>query len=337
MFDEAVYQRAAEQALSNWTLDIDKLTLSSRSENVVYKVTTQSSDNYALRIHRPGYNSIEELNSEVNWSQALRESGVYVPKHILTRDGKHYAKVKLEPTKQIHYVGLIEWLDGESLENLIKTSEKPQIKEYYFKLGELMAQVHNQSASWNPPKSFTRRKWDADGLMGDNPLWGRFWEVNELAAEERSLLEAARIRLHQEISEFEKTPSTYGIIHADLHAANVLVQGEKLQIIDFDDCGYSWHAYEIAVAETDASSKIKEDRISSKEIRSAMIDGYNNLRPLTATTKNQLSVLTLVRQLISLGWANDRRELISDEFFRPYIGNLCPIVESYLTDPKDQS
>ena len=337
MFDEAVYQRAAEQALVNWTLDIDKLTLSSRSENVVYKVTTQSSDSYALRIHRPGYNSIEELNSEVNWSQALRESGVYVPKHILTRDGKHYAKVKLEPTKQIHYVGLIEWLDGESLENLIKTSEKPQIKEYYFKLGELMAQVHNQSASWNPPKSFTRRKWDADGLMGDNPLWGRFWEVNELAAEERSLLEAARIRLHQEISEFEKTPSTYGIIHADLHAANVLVQGEKLQIIDFDDCGYSWHAYEIAVAETDASSKIKEDRISSKEIRSAMIDGYNNLRPLTAATKNQLSVLTLVRQLISLGWANDRRELISDEFFRPYIGNLCPIVESYLTDPKDQS
>ena len=337
MFDEAVYQRAAEQALINWTLDIDKLTLSSRSENVVYKVTTQSSDNYALRIHRPGYNSIEELNSEVNWSQALRESGVYVPKHILTRDGKHYAKVKLEPTKQIHYVGLIEWLDGESLENLIKTSEKPQIKECYFKLGELMAQVHNQSASWNPPKSFTRRKWDADGLMGDNPLWGRFWEVKELKSEERRLLETVRIRLHQDLTEFEKTSSGYGVIHADLHAANVLVQDEKLQIIDFDDCGYSWHAYEIAVAETDASSKINKDRISSEEIRSAMIDGYDSLRPLNTTIENQLSVLTMVRKLISLGWANDRRELISDEFFIPYIGNLCPIVEFYLSQQKDQS
>ena len=334
MFDETTYQLAAQKALGNWTLSIDKLDLSSRSENVVYKVSTPGPQSYALRIHRPGYNSIEELKSEVKWASTLRDCGVYVPKHIKTKDGEHYASIEIGPTKQEHYVGLIEWLDGVSLESLIKTSEKPQIENYYFKLGELMAEVHNQSASWKQPRQFTRRKWDADGLMGLTPLWGKFWTTKELNAEQKELLETARSRLHHELSRLEQTPESYGVIHADLHAANVLVQGEKLQIIDFDDCGYSWHSYEIAVAETDAQSKIKKERISTAEIRSAMVSGYKSLRPLTTSIENQLSVLTMVRKLIQLGWANDRRDLIPDDFFGPYIKQLCPVVESYLSNGK---
>ena len=133
------------------------------------------------------------------------------------------------------------------------------------------------------------------------------------------------------LSQFEKGPSSYGVIHADLHAKNVLVQGEKLQIIDFDDCGYSWHSYEIAVAETDARSTIEKGTMSREEIRSALVKGYTSKRPLTTEWTRQLSALTMVRELIQLGWANDRSELIPEEFFEPYISKLCPTVEAYLS------
>ena len=39
----------------------------------------------------------------------------------------------------------------------------------------------------------------------------------------------------------------YNLIHADLHFGNVLVDGDRLAVIDFDDCGFGWHPYELAV------------------------------------------------------------------------------------------
>ena len=70
------------------------LDLASRSENVVYKVTNQNGENFALRIHRPGYNRLEELESEVVWAEALRNAGVYVPTHVETKENLFYALVE---------------------------------------------------------------------------------------------------------------------------------------------------------------------------------------------------------------------------------------------------
>ncbi len=37
------------------------------------------------------------------------------------------------------------------------------------------------------------------------------------------------------------------MIHADMHLDNVLKDGERLNVIDFDDAGYGWHAFDLAV------------------------------------------------------------------------------------------
>ena len=50
---EAVSRLAAEQALDNWSIKVTNLDIASRSENVVYKVTNQNGERFALRIHRP--------------------------------------------------------------------------------------------------------------------------------------------------------------------------------------------------------------------------------------------------------------------------------------------
>ena len=59
-------------------------------------------------------------------------------------------------------------------------------------IGALAARLHNQAERWTPPPGFTRHAWDTDGLVGEQPFWGRFWELAALSASQRSLLERAR-------------------------------------------------------------------------------------------------------------------------------------------------
>ena len=332
LFNEVVYRQAAEQALDNWSIKVTNLDIASRSENVVYKVTNQNGERFALRIHRPGYNRLEELESEVVWAEALRKAGVYVPAHIETKDHQFYTRVELGDNKTPHQVGLIEWLDGDSLETLVSKASKEIIENSFFKLGELMGQVHNQTSNWTPPRGFTRRSWDADGLMGTQPLWGKFWETTELNNEQRKILKSVRSHVYNQLVELDQTKDNFGLIHADLHARNVLVQGDKLQIIDFDDCGYSWHGYEIAVAETDALSSLDPKVITIQEIRNALIEGYRSTRHLNSQIEKELNIFTMVRTLIQLGWANDRRELMDRNFFTSYIDHLMPSVDFYLKE-----
>ena len=195
-----------------------------------------------------------------------------------------------------------------------------------------MARVHNQTSNWIPPRGFTRRSWHADGLMGSEPLWGKFWETAELNNEQRKVLKSMQSHVHNQLMELNQTKDNFGLIHADLHARNVLVQGKKLQIIDFDDCGYSWHCYEIAVAETDAASSLDPKTFSAQEVRHALIEGYRSTRHLNLQIEKELNILTMVRMLIQLGWANDRREIMDREFFTSYIDYLMPAVDTYLKE-----
>ena len=49
---------------------------------------------------------------------------------------------------------------------------------------------------------------------------------------------------------FDRTPSGYSVIHADMHPGNIVVDGDRLTVIDFDDAGFGWHQYDIATALT---------------------------------------------------------------------------------------
>lgn len=294
----------AHTVLAQWDLDIDAIELASRSENVVFKLTTHTGEHYALRIHRPGYNTLEELNSELVWGDALRDAGINVPGHVMARDGRAYASVLLEGTDILHHVGIIEWFKGERLAALIKTAEGTDLLHYFEQLGDLTARIHNQATGWTIPEDFTRRAWDADSLVGDSPLWGRFWELPELDPKESELLYTAKEAIRGRLLALGQSTETYSLTHADLHPNNILVHNDRVQVIDFDDCGFGWHHYEFAVALYDY--RYQEN---FADLLNALVQGYRKVRNLTEETVDLLPVFFLTRTLVILGWLNDRREL----------------------------
>jgi hypothetical protein len=105
----------AEEALQHWGLEAAKLRLVSRSENVVFEVEHHEQEHYAMRLHRPGYNTLEELVAECTWSVALNQAGISVPQYLYTLANQPYAQVLLDGTEQSLLVGMIEWLDGVPL------------------------------------------------------------------------------------------------------------------------------------------------------------------------------------------------------------------------------
>ena len=62
------------------------------------------------------------------------------------------------------------------------------------------------------------------------------------------MLLATRAQIRRALDRYGRDPATFSLIHADLHHANLLVNDRDLSIIDFDDAGFGWHQYDIAVA-----------------------------------------------------------------------------------------
>ena len=300
--DIAEHLRAARQALRAWPLTVADVHRVSISENIAFRVTDTHGRSYVLRLHRPTYHSHAELVSEQIWTAALLDDGVDVPVVVKAADGRGYVPVDVGDEQR--YAGLLEWVDGETMAARIGSDHETDVRGSFSRLGGIMAVLHKQASGWTPPPDFTRHAFDADGLMGEQPFWGRFWESPHIEASQRRRLDALRHRIHAMLREYAKDAGVFSLIHADLHAANVIVNGDRLHVIDFDDAGFGWHAYDFAVA-----LYHHQDHADYPAIRDALIAGYRKVRPVAADTVAMIPLFLLIRSLASIGWTAARPEL----------------------------
>lgn len=297
----------ALSSLLAWRLDCKEIALIKFRENAVFKVTASEGRRFALRAHRAGYHSDDELRSELQWMAALQQSGVAVPIVVPTPAGELFIRASLPGTDESVQVDLFEWIDGDQLgtaEGGLGHSAK-DVASTYQTIGKIAARLHNHGTTWQLPKGFRRHAWDADGLVGEQPFWGRFWELESLTAEQRRLLLAAREIVRAELNRMSRSPefaASYGLIHADFVPENLLVSDGKVQLLDFDDAGFGWHLFEIATAlyfiRSDPNYGVARD---------ALIAGYREHRALSETVLAKLPVLMMARGLTYVGWVHTRK------------------------------
>ncbi len=292
---------AARAALRQWGLEAADLVEVSHSENRVFRVDAEDGSRYVLRLHRPGYHSYRALISEQTWTAALAEAGVDVPVPRPTLDGEPYGRIRIQTEDRM--VGLLEWVDGETLRTLMEDGPDRNAGRFH-QLGGLLARLHNQASGWQPPSSFERHVLDADGLMGTAPWWGPFWQAQALTPAQRKRFSDLRQDLHRILRNLPMDPDRFSLIHADLHPGNVVINGDRLHIIDFDDSGFGWHAYDLAVALKDY-----QDDPAFDACQAALMDGYRTHRTVGDEVLELIPLFLLVRALASIGWADARPEL----------------------------
>ena len=306
------YETAARTATREFGIGSARLQLIGISENVTFRADDDGSgQSYVLRLHRPDYHTLEELESERVWLTALRSSGISVPTPVAAPDGRHFVPVDVADG-ETRQVGLNLWAPGEIVGELVTAHDKSidaagptEITEPFGQLGGLMAAMHNQATGWTPPPSFRRHRLDLEGLLGDAPFWGPFWEHPVLDDGERELLIAARDHCREQLRRYGQPQRTFSMIHADLHLANLLVNdGGRLAVIDFDDSGFGWHQYDIAVAMFHSRTAPDFDTAAA-----AFVDSYRAVRPLSDDDLALVPMFELIRGMAVIGWKAQRPEV----------------------------
>jgi Ser/Thr protein kinase RdoA (MazF antagonist) len=298
------FLQAARQVLLQFPIEPVDVALLARAENITFKVTDAADNLYTLRLHRPAYHTLEELQSERLWTTVLLQAGIHVPEPLATRKGRDYAVVEIPRLDHRRHASLSRWVPGELLMGLIRDdTPRERLALHFEQLGAMLATMNNQAASWHPPAGFRRHALDADGLMGLQPFWGRFWECRDLSPGEKSLLFETRTRLHELLTRYGKDASRYSVIHADLHPGNVLVNGDTLAAIDFDDTAWGWHMYDLA-----ASLNQCQELAGFGALYTACVAGYRKIRPIAAEDLAMLPVFLLMRGMAEIGWFADRPE-----------------------------
>ena len=294
----------ALNAIPHWALECIRVEPIKVRENAVFAVHTADQRRVVLRVHRLGYHSDASLRSELAWMRALAASGIEVPQVVPSRSGNAFEYIECDGVPGPRQVDVFEWIEGAQLGAVEQgLADDPRwVERTYAIVGELAARMHNQSCAWRAPAAFQRHSWCEEGLAGETPLWGRFWELATLQPGQRALFEQLRARLKQDLVHFGKTTDRFGLIHADLVPENILIDGDRLRIIDFDDAGFGWHMFEIATS----LYFIRRDRLY-ETARDALVTGYRRHRALPDEHLRLLPMFLAARGTTYLGWVHTRK------------------------------
>ena len=253
---------------------------------------------YMLRVHQPGYQSPEAIELELNWLATMSQTGgLPVPQPVQTQNGKYTICISAPGIPGERVCSLLRWVQG-------RECKRQEIKpDHYAALGMLMARLHQFSSQWKYPAGLPKRNYDWDGLYNTNN------EDGSSSAAAWSLLPPGYASAFKIISQKTKMvmdalgqgPEMYGLIHADLGMeANVLFRKGIARIIDFDDSGFGYYLFDLAVVLEDSQA----DQIRP-EFRAALLAGYNLIRPLPADQLQHLDLFLAAYAVYWSLWAAD--------------------------------
>lgn len=291
----------ATEAVDAYGLPTDQITLLSYTNNAVFLVVDSHSKyvknaQYVLRVHRPGLKRLAWLNAELAWLSAIRRNtALSVPEPIGAVHCGELNGVDLPV-----YCTLLGWVPGQAFQVEAMTPEHIRA------IGRFAAELHTFSASYTPPDDFERPSLDWEGLFGTRSPYHSQAEAGLVftnAHEQVINATTARVRETMSALDAEAQQSgqqTFGLIHADLIAKNILFDGEDHQhigVIDFDDCAFGYYLYDLS-----PMLWVSRTLPNYQEVKAALWEGYTSVRELPAVDRDYLEAFVAARHVASCRW-----------------------------------
>ncbi|HUL25087.1 MAG TPA: phosphotransferase [Streptosporangiaceae bacterium] len=273
-------RRVAVRALDAYPLADPELRFIADEENTTFRVDATAPDGrdrFLLRVHRPArhgrnVDSAAAIGSELDWLTALRAgTDLMVPVPFRTIDGKLTTVTTGPEVPEPRVCSVLRWMDGR----VHSAAPRPV---HLRRLGGVMARLHNHAGQWRIPRGFVRIRWDWETFFGDTMVYGGIsaadvWDL--LPDDLRRKFAQVASDMRRVMTHMGEDAGNFGLIHADLHLDNALFWRDEVRVIDFDDCGFGYWLYDIAVSLWEL--RYRDDY---QDFRSALIDGYTQHRPL---------------------------------------------------------
>ena len=304
-------------ALTRWPLASDahahRINV---SENITYLVTS-GAERYVLRLHRIGYHSRAAIESELAWIAAIQAAGtIATPAPVPGRDGK-----VLQEFEGRHRIVLFAFVEGD------EPDPDADLAGAFRDLGQIAAKLHSQAQSWTRPPGFTRLAWDTDAVLGAKPVWGSWRDGPNVGDADLPLIARAEALMKTRLAGFGSGPERFGLIHADMRAANILLGPEGPVVIDFDDCGFGWFMYDFA-----AAVSFIEDHPDLEGLKDAWCAGYRSSAPLPEADAAEIDTFVMFRRLALLGWIGSHQGAPEPDALAPHFAEgTAALADRYLS------
>ncbi len=291
-----VFDRLAGNALYKYGMEVEyEPVLLQVSENITYLIKNRSSaEKYIMRISRPGYHTIEELYAELEWlSEIKKYTPIIVADPIKGLDGDEVQLISEKEGGKTYISMMFEFLEGSAPDE----SDENNLVSEFRQLGETTAYLHRQAKMWNGAGKLNRFSWDFDSMIGDGPRWGSWRDAADLTPEYADILEKAVAVIKKRLEKYGRNSETFGLIHADLRLANLLVEDKTIKVIDFDDCGFGWFMHDLA----SAVSFIEHKPVTESLVK-AWLEGYSKVGAITERDMKEIDTFIMQRRLQLLSW-----------------------------------
>lgn len=325
MYDAAFLDRlelGLRTTLPSWGLSPDvPLRLLTVSENATFLVEDgRARRPMVFRVHRPAYHTPNEILSELAWISALiQEDEVATPMPLPMTGGGLLGS--FVDGREVRHVAAFAFMSGA--EPAASADSVP----WFARLGAVSARLHAHARHWRPPPTFRRKTWDFEAMLGSRPLWGDWRKGPGLDVPGRQILARTATVLDERLRAYGQAEDRFGLIHADLRLANLLVDGDRLGIIDFDDCGFSWFMYDFAAA----VSFFEHDPIVPA-LQAAWLEGYRSQAPVLAEDVAMMPVFLMLRRILLTAWIASHAETpTAQEMGEPYTQGTVMLAERFLT------
>lgn len=316
----------AKAGLQHYGLPEDTQTrLLNLSENATFLVESPSRGQRSiLRLHRPGYHTRGAILSELKWLRCLADHPyVRTAQARPGADGELIQNLEHPAVPGARYAVMFDFLPGQ----------EPNPKDLHSmeQLGAVTAHLHDHVLSWPESERLVRHTWDLDSMFfGDAPLWGRWQDGVGVEGERVDLLDRLARRIRERLERYGKTAYNFGLIHADLRLANLLLHEGKVQVIDFDDCGYSWFLYDLASALSFIEAEPQVPGLISSWLR-----GYEAIRPLRPEDRAEIPTFIMARRLLLTAWVGSHQEApFARQLGEGFTVGTCELAERYLTNER---
>jgi Ser/Thr protein kinase RdoA (MazF antagonist) len=305
-------RRLALEALTAYDIGAARLTLLMHADNTTFRVDTVDGQRFVLRIHRPSRKTPGEVRSELLWLSALQhEADLVVPAPMPTRTGDLLTIASAAQVPEPRMCVLLRWVPGRFVDRSLTPSHLERV-------GAFMARLQDSAARFRPPDGFVRGR--LDNLYGkprgvseafarqhlDNPEDEA--TAIQLVSDICSPEDGRRVeQLIRRIRAVQRTlgqgPDTFGLIHGDLHQENYLFHHDQVRAIDFDDCGYGYYLYDIAITLFNVRF-----RDNTPQLRESFLDGYRSVRTLSAEHERYIDTFMDLRDLQMMIWEIEMRD-----------------------------
>jgi Ser/Thr protein kinase RdoA (MazF antagonist) len=296
-------RQLAERAVSAYDVPDPSLRLIAHAWNTTYRVDSGDGKRYLLRIHRAPVTSVDQIGAELAWLDALsRETDLLVPQVVRRRDGRAAAVEKAAGASRVCV--LFRWISGRFLEAGLRPVHLDRV-------GRLLARLHEHAATYTLPAGVRSRRLygvDDQSWHDTDPLSLRTverlaGEIDEVyGAGAGVVVRAVLQRVRRARVQLGEGPDEFGLVHGDLHQENFLFAGGRVAAIDFDDCGFGHHAYDLAVP---VAELLFHPDIG--ELRAALLAGYRSVRPLSQAAETSIETFMELKRTQLMFWTLERR------------------------------